>query len=161
MGELVRIQKLLHVQEDPRVGLIENNTERLFLAEVEIEKPPYTCPSCGETHEYRITQGIPGMRWRTFALCRDLPAHDDLGTERRAPDSKGDWAREQLLRIFYWRDVYQRPAVVTTNYTVDELMDKVGGAAISRLLGLCTWHEIRAGDFRVRNKITESSKKTA
>jgi len=39
--------------------------------------------------------------------------------------------------------------MVTTNYTEQELMDKIGGAALSRLLGMCRWHDITARDFRL------------
>ena len=48
------------------------------------------------------------------------------------------------------------PILCIQRDTVDELMDKVGGAIVSRLLGLCTWHEIRGGDFRVREKSGEN-----
>ena len=76
--------------------------------------------------------------------------YDDIGNERISSDEKGDWAREQLLRIFYWRDIRELPVIATTNLTIDELIDKIGGATVSRLLGMCEWVEITATDYRTR-----------
>ena len=39
--------------------------------------------------------------------------------------------------------------MVTTNVSVDTLMDKLGGAVVSRLMGMCNWHQINAPDYRV------------
>lgn len=81
----------------------------------------------------------------------DLLIYDDLGNERIAHDDRGDWAREKLFRIFYWRDIYQRPVIITTNYTVPQLIEKVGKATMSRLLGMCGQPvKITAPDYRLR-----------
>lgn len=75
---------------------------------------------------------------------------DDLGNERIGKDEQGNWAREQLLRIIYTRDVHERPVLVTTNFYASDLMGSLGGPIVSRLQGMCTWWEITAGDFRPR-----------
>jgi DNA replication protein DnaC len=82
-----------------------------------------------------------------------LLIYDDLGNERIAAGDRGDWAREKILRIFYWRDVRELPTLITSNYTVKELGVKIGFATVSRILG-CVAKPIvipqSAGDYRLR-----------
>ena len=81
----------------------------------------------------------------------DFLIYDDLGNERISSDERGDWARERLFKIFYWRDIRNLPTVITTNYS-HELVDKIGMATMSRLLGMCGQPVvINAPDYRLRN----------
>jgi len=80
--------------------------------------------------------------------------YDDLGNERIASDERGEWAREKILRVFYWRDVYERPTIVTSNYTKKELGEKIGFATLSRIIGLCEEPiVIDAPDYRVKTAV--------
>jgi DNA replication protein DnaC len=130
---------------------------------------------CGKTHlaagigNALVEKGISVEFWPVFDLLQairdsfdgreDVAARvsklgllilDDLGNERIGRDEKGDWAREQLFRIIYWRELNELPVVVTTNHSVDVLESKLGGPTVSRLLGMCAWFQIEAGDYRVR-----------
>jgi len=69
---------------------------------------------------------------------------DDLGKERLT-----DWGREQIFHTFDQRDVMERPTLVTTNLSIPELEDHVGGAVVSRLMGSCRWVEIGGVDHRL------------
>jgi DNA replication protein DnaC len=83
----------------------------------------------------------------------EVLVYDDLGNERIASDDRGEWAREKILRVFYWRDVHQRPTIVTSNYTKGELGAKIGFATLSRILGLCGEPIVMPADtpdYRVR-----------
>lgn len=82
--------------------------------------------------------------WNTGLLILD-----DLGNERIPEGERGDWAREQIFRLIYRRDVNDLPVVITTNLSVDQLAGKLGQPIISRLLGACAWREIKGTDFRV------------
>lgn len=79
--------------------------------------------------------------------------YDDLGNERIATDERGDWAREQLFRIFYWRDIRELSTIITTNYSVEELGKRIGMPTMSRILGMCGRPiEIKSPDYRLRQR---------
>ena len=78
--------------------------------------------------------------------------YDDLGNERIASDERGEWAREKLFRIFYHREIRELPVIITTNYDVKELHAKLGGATVSRILGMCGKPiAITAPDYRLKH----------
>lgn len=85
--------------------------------------------------------------WERLSLVKVLIL-DDLGNERIAEGAKGDWAREQLFRILYHRDIRELPVVVTTNLSADELTTRMGEPLVSRLIGMCTWISVDAPDHR-------------
>jgi DNA replication protein DnaC len=83
---------------------------------------------------------------------------DDLGGERIATDERGDWAREQLFQIIYWRDVHELPVLVTTNCTIDELEESLYGRTISRLMGMCDWINIDLEeDYRLKSQVSQEA----
>ena len=88
----------------------------------------------------------------------DVLILDDLGNERIASDERGDWAREQVYSLIYWREVYEKPLIVTTNYTPQELDPKIHGATLSRILGMCDWITIPLKkDYRLKQSARDEA----
>jgi DNA replication protein DnaC len=59
-----------------------------------------------------------------------------------AADDRGDWAREQLYRLVYQRDLHKRPIIVTTNLGLEGLKERLQGRTASRLFGMSEWVDI-------------------
>lgn len=74
---------------------------------------------------------------------------DDLGNERIDNNQRGDWAREQIFRIAYNRDIKSLPTVITTNLSRSEFKARLGGATTSRFFSACQWVDIKAPDYRM------------
>jgi len=70
---------------------------------------------------------------------------DDLGTENPTP-----WARERLYTLVNRRYLGQRPAIVTTNLTLEELARRLGERTVSRLWGASLVINLRGRDYRER-----------
>lgn len=80
----------------------------------------------------------------------DLLIYDDLGNERIAHDEKGDWAREKVFSLLYWRDVLEKPMVITSNRSMEYLLEHLGSATVSRIVGMCGKPlEMNTSDHRV------------
>lgn len=134
---------------------------------------------CGKTHlaagigHALVLQGYPTEFQPVYALfdairaeyssggCGDVLGRlsrvpmlilDDLGNERIATGEKGDWAREQLFKLIDQRYLQELPLVVTTNYDVARLGERIGTHNVSRLLETCgSPVTIRAPDHRLRS----------
>lgn len=76
-----------------------------------------------------------------------LLALDDLGTEN--PTS---WARDRLYTLVNRRYLAQRPTIVTTNLSLEDLADRLGDRTVSRLWGASLVVNFRGGDYRERAK---------
>ena len=70
---------------------------------------------------------------------------DDLGTENPTP-----WARERLYTLVNRRYLGQRPVIVTTNLTLEELARRLGERTVSRLWGTSLVINLRGRDYRER-----------
>ncbi len=68
------------------------------------------------------------------ALTRcELLVMDDLGAERPS-----DWVRDRLYYIIDTRYRREKPVIYTTNCSMGELEDNLGGRVVDRLIGSCT-----------------------
>ncbi len=111
------------------------------IANALIEIPGMDSPSVKMTTFGTILNKLPAMsaqdkEWylNGFQTC-DLLILDDFGMERRT-----DYAREQVFNIIDGRYLAQKPLIVTTNLSLDELQHPVdmGEKRIyDRLLELC------------------------
>jgi DNA replication protein DnaC len=70
---------------------------------------------------------------------------DDFGLEKNS-----EWARQTLDYIIYERDNHLRPTVVTSNLSLDELTEKMGGRTSSRLAGIGKVVLFKGEDFRLK-----------
>jgi DNA replication protein DnaC len=74
---------------------------------------------------------------------------DDLGAEKSS-----EWATEQLFVIINARLLKRKQTVVTTNFTVKELIDKLGGLSgqriVSRLCEMCVFKRLEGEDWRMK-----------
>jgi len=73
---------------------------------------------------------------------------DDLGTSKPT-----DWVAEQIYMLLNSRLERENPLPVigTTNYTLEELEDRLGhDRSVSRLVGLCEVHELTGDDWRLK-----------
>ena len=131
---------------------------------------------CGKTHiacaivNALVSHGIKAQFWPCFGILDDIKASfdhqetvnpieiisgvtvlviDDIGSERISEDRRGDWAREQIFRIAYNRDIRNLPTIITTNLSRTEFKTRLGGATTSRFLSACRWIEIKAPDYRL------------
>ncbi len=71
---------------------------------------------------------------------------DDLGTERIT-----DWAREKITQLINHRYNNALATIVTTNLTLDELKNRIGERAYSRLIGMSEVVPVLGEDWRVKN----------
>lgn len=71
---------------------------------------------------------------------------DDLGAEKVS-----DWVREVLYRIIDERWLEQKPIIVTTNFNLKELEERIGERIISRIAGICVPIEMQNHDYRIEN----------
>jgi DNA replication protein DnaC len=73
---------------------------------------------------------------------------DDFGLEKNSA-----WSRQTLDYIIYERDNYLRPTVITSNLSLDELTEKMGGRISSRLAGMGKVVLFKGEDYRLmRNR---------
>ena len=71
---------------------------------------------------------------------------DDLGAEKVS-----DWVREVLYRIIDERWLEQKPMIITTNFNLKELEERIGERIVSRIAGVCTQVEMQNRDYRIEN----------
>lgn len=77
------------------------------------------------------------------AISAEITILDDVGQGHMT-----DWARGVVYEVIDARYQSARPTLVTTNLDVDGLRDRLGGAAVSRLLESAEWIEVIAKDYR-------------
>jgi DNA replication protein DnaC len=84
---------------------------------------------------------------KLVSLTEDAPllVLDDLGAEKPS-----DWVREQLYVIINRRYENMLPTVVTTNFSTQELVDRIGQRTVSRLIEMTTPYKITAKDYRMK-----------
>lgn len=84
---------------------------------------------------------------RLVKLTEDAPllVLDDLGAEKPS-----DWVREQLYVIINRRYENMLPTIITTNCSMQELVDRVGQRTVSRIIEMTTPYKITASDYRLR-----------
>lgn len=71
---------------------------------------------------------------------------DDLGKEKYS-----DWASQILFDIIDTRYKNQRPVLITSNYSPEELSKRVDEAIMSRLIEMCTMIRLEGTDHRRMN----------
>ncbi len=84
---------------------------------------------------------------RLVKLTEEAPllVLDDLGAEKPS-----DWVREQLYVIINRRYENMLPTIITTNCSMQELVDRVGQRTVSRIIEMTTPYKITASDYRLR-----------
>jgi len=80
-----------------------------------------------------------------FELVRsaDLLVLDDIGAEKTS-----EWVREQLYIIINSRYDDLKPVVITSNCTAEELEERIGERATSRIIEMCDWVVVDGPDYR-------------
>lgn len=68
---------------------------------------------------------------------------DDVGAEKIS-----EWVREQLFLLINERYENQLPTIITTNASMSELEDRIGGASVSRIWGMCKGFVLDGEDHR-------------
>lgn len=89
-----------------------------------------------DTHirEWRITEDLRRA---------DLLILDDVGAHKWT-----EWREETLYAIIDDRYFYKKPLVVTTNCSLDDLEEKIGGRSFDRLVEMCLIVENSASSYR-------------
>ena len=82
----------------------------------------------------------------------DILVLDDLGVEKRT-----DWATERLNTVINYRNVHNKPTIVTSNFAPDELAEHLDDRLVSRLMD--TGRAVSLGDEDWRIRKTRKSKK--
>lgn len=75
----------------------------------------------------------------------DLLIIDDLGTEKMS-----DWVAETIYLLIDERYANMRPTIITSNFSLEELEERVGDRVCSRIMGMCRLLKVDTGDFRKR-----------
>jgi len=83
---------------------------------------------------------------------------DDFGEQSTTP-----WAQEKLYQVINYRYNARLPTVITTRYSMEEIMEHVDSSVSSRLADnkLSTIYNIRVPDFRTDATATSNQKKTS
>jgi len=104
---------------------------------------------------YRENNGKSG---KLLELIKTTPVLllDDLGTEKIS-----DWVQETLFVIINARYDNMLPTIVTTNCSPDELEQRIGERAVSRLIEMCQGVLLAGDDWRKRKLKRESKGKPA
>lgn len=86
---------------------------------------------------------------RLVKLTEEAPllVLDDLGAEKPS-----DWVREQLYVIINRRYENMLPTIITTNCSMQELVDRIGQRTVSRIIEMTTPYKITASDYRLREQ---------
>ena len=77
---------------------------------------------------------------------------DLLGIDDRGKDKVSDWTQEQMYTIINGRYRKCRPVIITTNYNMPTLMQRVDPAVLSRLKESCTTIRMVGPDYRLRKE---------
>jgi DNA replication protein DnaC len=80
-----------------------------------------------------------------FELAREstILILDDLGTEKVT-----EWANEKLLQLINHRAGNNLATIITSNYTIDQIKDRLGERIASRIRGMCEELMINGEDRR-------------
>lgn len=70
---------------------------------------------------------------------------DDLGSEKPT-----EWVQETLFVLIDRRYTQYRPTIVTSNFSLDEIKDRLGYRIASRIAEMCEVVELRAKDYRIK-----------
>jgi len=68
---------------------------------------------------------------------------DDIGSEKGS-----EWTLEQLFLLINERYENQLPTILTTNANLADLEARIGGAAVSRIWGMCKGYILDGADYR-------------
>jgi DNA replication protein DnaC len=71
---------------------------------------------------------------------------DDIGSEKTT-----DWVRQVLYQIIDERWIEQKPIIVTSNLTLDELEGRLGERIASRIAGMTQLIEMQSHDYRIKS----------
>jgi len=84
-----------------------------------------------------------------FCKSLNLLILDDLGKEYSKIDAFGNsWFNEKLYKIINDRYENEKPIIITTNFTILELENKIDPAIISRLIEMCDGIKCDWEDYR-------------
>ncbi len=72
---------------------------------------------------------------------------DDLGSEKPT-----EWVKETLFVLIDRRYTHYLPTVITSNYSLDQLKDRLGYRTASRIAEVSEMVELRASDYRIRKQ---------
>jgi len=70
---------------------------------------------------------------------------DDLGSEKPT-----EWVQETLFVLIDRRYTHLLPTVITSNYSLDQLKERLGYRIASRIAEMSTMVELRGNDYRIR-----------
>jgi DNA replication protein DnaC len=77
----------------------------------------------------------------------DLLVVDDLGSEKVT-----DWVNELFYRIIDNRYTGLKPVIITTNYSIRELKDKLSERFVSRVFEMCRGLRFEGDDYRIKGR---------
>lgn len=71
---------------------------------------------------------------------------DDIGAERTS-----DFVLDVLYRIVNFRYIHKLPTIFTSNYSIEDLADRIGERTASRIVEMCEIIELTGEDRRLKN----------
>jgi len=92
----------------------------------------------------RDSFGDRGESPMAYALRIDVLLLDDLGAERPT-----GWAMEQLDDLIRERVAELRPTIVTSNFTLPEIAERLGARVADRLGGFCEFVHVPGPSLRI------------
>lgn len=90
----------------------------------------------------RDEMGMKDFTKSTMKTC-DLLILDDLGKEKQT-----EWTNQVLYEVVNTRYENRKPIIVTTNYSAQELNERIDNAVVSRLLEVSAFVNVTGNDHR-------------
>lgn len=122
------------------------------IANEQLGKIPTLFVSCPE-FLLELREGIGGKKdsrhQHLLALARNvrLLIFDDIGAEKSS-----DWVQETLFVLINHRYEQMLPTILTTNFSLDELDNRIGKRITSRLIEMCRCIRMEGEDWRIRTR---------
>ncbi|GAV21585.1 ATP-binding protein [Carboxydothermus pertinax] len=89
-----------------------------------------------ETADRKLAEKVANKRFLVL---------DDIGAERTT-----DWVQEELFKLINTRYEKKLPTVLTTNCTIEELIEKLGERIVDRLVEMCEPVKIEGKSYRLQ-----------
>ena len=87
-----------------------------------------------------------------YSLFRKATGVRHLVLDELGKDKPSEWVRLSLLRLIDARYNDELPILATTNFSPDELAERIGDWNMSRLVEMCRIIEVKGEDWRARRK---------
>ena len=131
-----RGEKVRYVVDSYECEII-NTTELLREIKSEFDKP---------NESFDTLAWILGKDRGSFASTKKILILDDVGSEKLS-----EWVRETFYQIINNRNENKKPFMITSNFSIQQLAERIGDRNVSRIVEMCDIFELKGDDRRMEN----------